>query len=173
MPCAPLKIKSHLSYEEIGIRYRKCKNPVEKSRWHLIWLMANPQKDTMVTEAAKTVGFCNNWARIIVYRYNEGPENLIDQRKNNLGKTPFLTEKQQKKLKDMIIKKRPPDGGLWTGPKVAAWIEKETKKHITGVGAWKWLRKSGFTLQVPRPKNIQSASEEETIEFKKNWKLNS
>lgn len=140
----------------------------------MIWLMANPKKETSVTEAAKAVGFGQRWARMLVSRYNEeGGEGLLDKRKDNQGRAPFLTEEQQKKLKYMITEKRPPDGGLWTGPKVAAWIEKETKKHITVVGAWKWIRKSGFTLQVPRPKNIQSASEEEMAEFKKNWRLNS
>lgn len=168
MPQKPLRIKPHLPYEEIGFRYRKCKNPAEKSRWHLIWLMADPQKEVLVTEAAKAVGFCQRWARILVARYNQkGEEGLLDKRKGNQGKAPFLNEKQQKELKNMLIKKRPSDGGLWTGPKVAAWIEKKTGKHITAVGAWKWIRKSGFTLQVPRPRNIQSATEEEKAQFKK------
>lgn len=170
----PLRVKPHLTHEEISQRYRKCKNSIEKSRWQLIWLMTMPKKELLVTEAAQSVGFCQNWARILVHRYNnEGPEEFIDKRKNNVGKKPFLDEKQQQTLKDMLTKKRPPDGGLWTGPKVAKWIERKTKKHITAVGAWKWIRKSGFTLQVPRPKNIQSANEKEVKEFKKNWALNS
>jgi len=173
MPQPPLKIKPHLSHEEISRQYRKCKNSIEKSRWQLIWLMSNPKKEVLVTEAAQIVGFCQRWARILVSRYNkEGGEGLVDKRKDNLGKVAFLNEKQQKQLKKIILSKRPPDGGLWTGPKVAIWIEKKTKKHITAVGAWKWIRKSGFTLQVPRPKNIKSASEQEMKDFKKNWILN-
>lgn len=174
MPQPPLKIKPHLSHEEIGQYYRKCKNPIEKTRWQLIWLMSNPKKEILVTEAAQTVGFCQRWARILVGRYNdEGGEGLSDKRKDNPGKSAFLNEKQQEQLKKMLLNKRPPDGGLWTGPKVAAWIEKKTKKHITAVGAWKWIKKSGFTLQVPRPKNIKAATEKETAEFKKNWILSS
>jgi len=174
MPQATLKIKPHLSHEEITKQYRKCKNPVEKSRWHLIWLMNNPENAILVTKAAQTVGFCQRWARTLVNRYNkEGAEGLSDKRKNNQGKTAFLTKKQQTELKKLLTDKRPPDGGLWTGPKVADWIEKKAKKHITAVGAWKWIRKSGFTLQVPRPKNIKSADEKETKKFKKNWLPNS
>lgn len=173
MPQPPLKIKEQLTHEEIGQKYRKCKNSVEKSRWQLIWLMTNPKKEILVTQAAEIVGFCSNWARILIHRYNdEGPEKFIDRRKNNLGKKAFLSKKQQKELKNALINTRPPDGGLWTGPKVATWIEKKTKKHITAVGAWKCIKKAGFTLQVPRPKNIKSASAEETVEFKKNWILN-
>ena len=169
MPQPPLRIKPHLTYAEITKKYRECKNAREKSYWHLIKLMADPAKERLVTEAAQIVGFCQNWARTLARRYNnEGPENFIDQRTNNHGRQAFLSDKQQKELKKILINKRPPDGGLWTGPKVALWIEKKTKKHITAVGAWKWIRKSGFTLQVPRPKNIKSATKEEAVEFKKN-----
>jgi len=169
-----LRIKPHLTCEAIRQRYRTCKNPVEKSHWHLIWLMIDPRKPMVVTEAAETVGFCPNWARILVHRYNdEGPEKFIDKRKNNVGKKPFLNDRQQKELRKLLIQKRPPDGGLWTGPKVAAWIRKKTKKNISPVGAWKWIRKSGFTLQVPRPKHIQAATKKEEHAFKKNWMPNS
>jgi len=173
MPQPPLKIKPHLTHEEVGQRYRKCKSPIEKSRWQLIWLMTNPQKEMLVTQAAETVGFCRNWARTLVHRYNsEGPEKFIDKRKNNKGKKAFLSKKQQKELRNMLINKRPPDGGLWTGPKVALWIKEKTQKPITAVGAWKWIKRLGFTLQVPRPKNIKAATAEEAKEFKKNWRLN-
>lgn len=174
MPQPPLRIKSHLTYEEINKRYRECKNAREKSYWQLIKLMADPKKERLVTEVAQIVGFCQNWARTLTHRYNEeGPDNFIDKRKNNQGRVPFLNDKQQEELKNELINKRPPDGGLWTGPKVALWIKKKTKKNITGVGAWKWIRKAGFTLQVPRPKNIKAANAEDVTEFKKNWQLSS
>ena len=169
----PLCIKPHLTYEAIGQRYKTCKNATEKSYWHLIWLMANPHHPMLVTEAAKTVNFCENWARIIVHRYNkEGVQHFIDKRKNNQGKKPILNKKLQAELRVALTQKKPADGGLWTAPKVAKWIQKKTKKSITSVGAWKWIRKAGFTLQVPRPKHIQSASEEEMATFKKKWLSN-
>jgi transposase len=100
-------------------------------------------------------------------------DGVVDRRKNNEGRTAFLTKKQQKELVNAILKKRLPDDGLWTAPKVARWIEEKSKKPITTVGAWKWIRRSGFTLQVPRPKNIQSATKKEEDQFKKNWLPNS
>ncbi len=169
----PMQIKPHLSYEEITKKYKACKDARQKSYWHLIKLMTDPKKEILVTEAAEIVGFCQNWARILVKRYNEeGADNFIDKRKNNEGGKFLLSKKQQKELKNAQINTRPSDGGLWTGPKVALWIEEKTKKHITAVGAWKWIKRLGFTLQVPRPKNIQAASVEEAAEFKKNWILN-
>jgi transposase len=173
MPQPALKIKPHLSHEEITKNYRTCKKGREKSYWHLIWLMANPKKEILVTEAAQAVGFCQRWARTLVNRYNdEGPKNFIDKRSLNHGRPSFLNEEQQKELIKAITKQKPPGGGLWTGPKVAAWIKKKTKRSITAAGAWNWIIKLGFTLQVPRPKNIKSATEKEMQEFKKNWMLN-
>ena len=169
-----MQIKPHLTHEEITKKYRVCKDARQKSYWHLIKLMTDPRREILGKEAAQIVGFCQNWARILIKRYNEeGEKNFIDKRKNNEGGRFFLSEKQQKELKNILLNKRPPDGGLWTGPKVAMWIEEKTKKHITPVGAWKWIKRLGFTLQVPRPKNIQSASQKEATEFKKNWILNS
>lgn len=165
-----LRIKKHLSFEEVTARYKICPNPREKSYWHLVWLMAHPNNPRSVLEAAKIVGFCKNWARTLAHRYNEeGPENFIDKRKRNKGKEPILDKKQQASLRKTLTKKRPPDGGLWTGPKVAKWIEEKTKKPISSVGGWKWIRRSGFTLQIPRPKNNKSATPKETEDFKKNW----
>jgi transposase len=170
MPMPPLTIKPHLTPEAVKQHYKSCKNPREKSYWHLIWLMVNPRKTVLVTEAAETVGFCENWARIIVHRYNkEGVDKFIDKRRSNKGRAPLLNKKQQKELRELLTQKKPEDGGLWTAPKVAKWIQKKTKKSITSVGAWKWIRKAGFTLQVPRPKHIQSANEEEMVAFKKKW----
>lgn len=174
MPQPPLRIKPHLTYADVTNRYKTCKNAREKSYWHLVWLMADPKKEILVTEAAQIVGFCQRWARILVNRYNnEGYENFIDKRTNNQGRQAFLSDEQQKSLRKALLKQKPPGGGLWTGPKVANWIKKKTKKNITTVGAWKWIRKSGFTLQIPRPKDIRAASNAEMTEFKKNWILSS
>jgi hypothetical protein len=36
----PITVKAHLSIEAIETRYRKAKDPVERSHWHIIWLLA-------------------------------------------------------------------------------------------------------------------------------------
>jgi len=171
MAQAPLTVKPHLSFIEIESRYKTCKNPRNKTRWQLIWLMTRPEKPLRVTDAAESVGYCERWARLLVGRYNAGgADTLIDQRKNNKGKTPILDSEQIEKLKTALTQERPPDGGLWTGPKVAQWIERETKTAVTPQGAWFWLRKIAFTLHVPRPAHTKSASPEERDAFKKNSK---
>lgn len=169
MAQALLKVKRRLAYEKITQNYRSCKNPIEKTRWHLIWLMANPQKSVSVKEAAKTVNFCQRWARTLVNRYNEeGSKGLIDKRKNNKGQEPVLNKKQKKELRKIILSGKPPDKGLWTSVKVANWIEEKTGKRPSNKTGLNYLSILGFTLQEPRPRHTETASEEEIKQFKKN-----
>lgn len=169
MPQAPLQPKPHLTYNELTQHYRSCKNPVEKTRWQLIWLMANPNKPILVKEAAKTVGLCERWARQLVHRYNqEGIIGLIDKRKNNKGKEPILNSQQRKQLKQAILKQKPPDNGLWTSVKVANWIEEKIGKRPNDRTGLNYLYELGFTRQQPRPEHTQVASDEEIKQFKKN-----
>lgn len=60
-----------------------------------------------------------------------------------------------------------PDGGLWTAPKVAAWITDQTGHEVHHWTAWRAMRRLGLSLQVPRPANKRRASKEEQAEFKK------
>ena len=171
MAQALLVVKPHLSFAEIEDRYKTCKNARDKTRWHLVWLMAHPKKPLRVTDAALIVGYCERWARMLVGRYNEGgADKLIDQRKNNTGKTPILDAARIEKLKTALTQERPPDGGLWTGPKVAQWIEQETGTSITPQGAWLWLKKISCTRHIPRPTHTKAATAEEQTAFKKNFK---
>jgi hypothetical protein len=64
-----------------------------------------------------------------------------------------LKEEQFQELKEQL-KKRPPDGGLWTGPKVARWIEKITGiEKVWNQRGWDYLKKSKYSWQKPRPKH--------------------
>lgn len=168
---APLRIKHHLSYNQITAQYKSCAKIREKTYWHLVWLMANPQNPMMIKQAAKIVGYCERRARILVNRCNnKGFKSLIDNRCNNEGQEAMLTDKQKKKLKNAILKEKPSDGGLWTSVKVSEWIGKTAKINPpSAVTGWKYLKELGFTIQQPRTKHIHSASEKEIKIFKKNF----
>ena len=47
----------------------------------------------------------------------------------------------------------PPDGGLWTGPKLAAYAAERYAVVVAKQTGWVWMRQLGLTPQVPRPKN--------------------
>jgi hypothetical protein len=36
-----IHLASHLSTEELGQRYRRAHDPVGRSRWQMLWLLAN------------------------------------------------------------------------------------------------------------------------------------
>jgi len=164
-----LTIRPHLSYEQLTSEYRACKKPPEKSRLQLIWLMSKPDKPMLVKPAAQAVGFCERWARQLVHRYNQnGLKGLIDKRKDNLGQEPILNSRQTTKLRYAILNQRPSDGGLWTSPKIADWIWKETGKRPNDRTGLNYLQKLGFSLQQPRTSHTNRASAEEIKRFKKN-----
>src|SRR6516165_7450971 len=113
-----LPVVAHLPSEEVGRRYRNCPDPKEKTRWHLIWLLLQPGEPLSCERAAPMVGLSDVHARAVLKRWNAlGPAGLADRRK--LNKSPGkLTPAQLAELYD-ALRGEAPDGGLWSGPKVA------------------------------------------------------
>ncbi|NCS26814.1 MAG: winged helix-turn-helix domain-containing protein, partial [Microcystis aeruginosa BS13-02] len=71
------------------------------------------------------------------------------------------------KLKEEL-KERPADGGIWTGPKVARWIEKETgREKVWNQRGWDYLKKSRYSCQKPRAKHKKGDPVEQE-KFKQN-----
>lgn len=70
------------------------------------------------------------------------------------------------------LKSKPPDGGIWTGPKVARWIEKENcLEKVWNQRGWDYLKKLRSSGQRPRAKH-RKAQVSEQEEFKKKLPLN-
>jgi transposase len=96
------------------------------------------------------VGVSAVTARAVLRRWNaRGPAELPDGRAGNRG-AAALTDSQRAEL-FAALKRRPPDGGLWTGPKVAGYVRDRWGLAVWPQTGWRWLRDLGFTLQVPRP----------------------
>lgn len=169
MPLSFLRPAAHLSFAEVEQRYQAAATPRHQRYWNLIRLMLHPKEPLSVTAAAHASGFSQRWARQLVHRYNQkGPESFYDQRRHNPGQRPLLTTAQKNRLREAISSGLAPDGGLWTSVKVADWIEQETGYRPSGVTGWHYLLDLGFTLQIPRPRNVKAASPEEVAAFKKN-----
>ncbi|MBN9519511.1 hypothetical protein J0H58_13480 [bacterium] len=117
-----LPIVEHLSHAEIDRRYRTCANPAEKTRWHVLWLVTRPDEPLSATAVAKLVGFTPARGRAALKRYNaHGPAVRRGGRRSN-GSDPKLTP-EQKAERFTALQAEPPDGGLWSGPKVVAFVE--------------------------------------------------
>jgi hypothetical protein len=68
----------------------------------------------------------------------------------------------------LVSTHRAPDGGLWSGPKVARWVKEKTGKTVSAVTGWQYLRTLGFALLRPRPKHSEAATPEMQTIWKKN-----
>jgi len=82
-------ITTYLSVDELENRYRRATDPIERSHFQIIWLLAQGKR---VHAVAEVTGYCSNWIRILARRYNqEGPQALADQRQYKRGAPPILS----------------------------------------------------------------------------------
>lgn len=143
-----LSLVPHLASDEVEHRYRSCRDPVERSHWHMIWLVDQGHGGAAV---ARLTSYSETWVRTVIHRYNAGgPGGLVDRRHANPGQRPLVPPDVCADLRERLAD-APPDGGLWTGPKVAAWLTDRLDHVITPQRAWATLRRIGYRLQQPRP----------------------
>lgn len=162
----------HLSSDELKDTYRKAKDPVESRRWHFLWKIA---LGWSVKNSAIAVGISNSYGWEILKNYNDlGIEGVKNQKKESFehprGFQPLLNDEQFLSLSE-AFKKRPLDGGIWTGPKVARWIEKETGvEKVWNQRGWDYLKKCNYSWQKPRPKHKKGEPAEQA-KFKQDLPL--
>ena len=83
-----ITIEPHLSLDELETCYRRAKDPVERSHYQIIWLLATGRP---TEEVAAVTGYSRNWIYELVWGYNrQGPESLGDGQHQNLGGEPQL-----------------------------------------------------------------------------------
>ena len=156
----------HFSVEVLEQRYLECECPRERTHWHIIWLLADTTHSRTPHQIAEIVRCTPDWVRKLLKRYNaEGETAIRDKRKNNRGQR-FLDETQQASL-EAALSAPPADGGLWTGPKVAAWISETLQRPVSDVSGWKYLKRLGWTLQTPRPQHQAAATPDAQQTLKK------
>jgi transposase len=147
--------------------YRKASDPVLRTHLLMVWRMSLGDS---IGEVARTVGYSKKWTREIARRYeSEGVQGLGDRRHGNPGAKvrALLDEEGQAQLR-AALEGAPPGGGMWSGPKVARWIEARRgleKVHVQR--GWEYLRKARMSPQVPRPSNAKGAEASEREAFKK------
>lgn len=158
----------HLRENKLRYRYTSCRHSVEKPRWHALWLLSRTDTPRTPAEVADVVGLSAITVRAVLHRWNDhGPDGVVDRRKANRS-APKLTTRQRNAL-FTALHKRPPDGGLWTGPKVARYVRERWAVSVCPETGWRWLREMGFTLQVPRPSHPQSATPPRRRAWKKTY----
>ncbi len=83
-----ISFEPHLTIEEIEGRYRSTKDPVERSRWEFLWLVARGLTAKLV---ASITGYSAYWIGRIARRYNQhGPDGVKDRRHQPRPEYPAL-----------------------------------------------------------------------------------
>lgn len=167
MAAPRLPITPHLGHDEIARRYRSCRDGREKTHWQALWLLTRPESPPSSAHVAEAVGLSAGWIRALVRRWNDqGPDGLIDRRKAANGGQSKLGPEQRAELL-AALQGPPPDGGLWSGPKVAAYARTRWGISVCNQTGWEWLRGLGFTPQGPRPRNPRAATAQEQRDWKR------
>ncbi len=148
-----LLFPAHLTLAELERRYRRCRDPVARSHWQMLWLLSSGMP---TAEVARVTRYSVPWVREIARRYREeGPGAIGDRRHGNPGAAPLLDAAQQARLRAALAGPSP-DGGLWTGRQVAAWIGAAIGRAVDPARGWEWMRRLGFTPQRPRPRETRA-----------------
>ncbi|MDP2315290.1 MAG: winged helix-turn-helix domain-containing protein [Pseudomonadota bacterium] len=147
-----LRVTPHLTPDELVASFLKCDSKDEKLRWQAVMLKAEGRGAKDIADICKRR---EDWVRRTVRRYNQmGPDGVTDQRQSN-GRAPYLNDEQQTDLWE-AIQGPAPDGGLWTAPKVAKWIDAHAGHKVDDHTGWLYLRRLGYTRHSPRPTHPES-----------------
>ncbi len=147
---ARLQLETHLTPDEIRGYYLTSTDVVEQLRWQVILLLAEGVRSE---EVARITGYCTPWVRALARRYNqEGPAAMRDGRHDNPGAVGLLDAPLREELA-AAVEQAPEEGGVWSGPKVAAWMQRRLGRKVHPQRGWEYLRRVDLTPQRPRPKH--------------------
>src|ERR671916_378994 len=160
-------VVDHLSVSALEEKYRSCTDVTAARHVQTIWLLA---KGHDIAEVSATASYARRWVERLLARYNaEGLEALGDLRRRNGTRPSVLKPELLDKLKDHLGEP-PPDGGLWSSRKVAAWMAGELGlAEVLPQRGWEALKAIGWSVQKPRPRHPQAATPEDKAAFEKSW----
>ena len=148
-----IRIVPYLTDAELHERYRCARDPVERSRWHFLWLLA--QGMTAVT-VARATGYSAYWIGQIARRYNrEGPDGVRDRRHAAQERRLLLAPEQRVGLCEALAEPHPA-GDRWCGRTVAAWIAERIGRPVRRQTGWRYLRRLGARWRKPRPRHVRA-----------------
>lgn len=163
-------VAEHLSMEELERRYRTTRDPVERTHWQALWLVAGGRT---AAETAAIVGYSLTWLRTLIRRYNAcGADGVVDHRHTNPGGMALVTSAQRQALREALAGPAP-DGGLWTCQKVADWIGERIGRPVREQRGWDYLRRLGFSPQRPRPREERADPAAQAAWQKGGWHASS
>ena len=147
-------VQTLLTAEELHDRYRQTKDAVERTHWHILWQIKEGKSPR---EVAELLGYTARWVRTIVRRWNaQGEQGIRDHRHTINVSRPLLSGEQQAELVE-AMQHPPAAGGLWTGPKVAQWMQVRLGHSVDPRRGWDALQRAGERSRVPRQEHAKAA----------------
>jgi hypothetical protein len=112
-----IHLEPHLSTDELGIWYRRTQDPVERSHWQFLWLLA---RGFTAKAIAGLTGYSAYWIGQIARRYNaHAPAGVKDQRRLARPHRPLLPAALYAELW-AALRGPAPQHDRWCGRTVAA-----------------------------------------------------
>ena len=159
-----IKLVEHLTVDELGQRYRRAQEPRERTRWQMLWLLAQGEQAQHV---ARVTGYSAEWVGKIAQAYNaDGPASVPKRRLVREGRR-LVSAALDRELA-AVLAGTAPDGGLWTSPKVARWLGERLGRPVAPQRGWEALRRLGYTPQRPRPRHTGADAAAQAA-FRKAW----
>ncbi|AFV77249.1 transposase (plasmid) [Thermus oshimai JL-2] len=151
-PRLELRLRHHP--DNLHALYRESQDPVERARWHAIWLLATGHS---IPQVAQILGYSTRWVRMVIQRYNRD-QPLADLRHRNPGQPPLLTPELQEAFRQALLQPHPRDG-LWTIRNAAQWLSERLGRPVDPRRAWAWMKRLGFAPLRPRPRHREGEPE--------------
>src|SRR4051794_18464479 len=137
--------KVQLNADELYQRYREEQDPIKRTHLQILWLLTSGRPAKV---AAEMTGYSQRWISVLVGRYNE-VDGLGDLRRFNPGS--MLDAAKLERL-DRALDHPPPDGGLWTGWRVAQWMCGRLGRLVSPRRGPGGPRRLGVTPHGPPPR---------------------
>jgi transposase len=156
-----IRLQPHLTVGDLEHHYRAAKDPVERSRWQMLWLLARGHTATAI---AVVTGYSAYWIGQIAHRYNtQGPAGVQDRRHHTSTGRPLVPAALQEELRQALAGPAP-DSDDWTGRTVAEWLSAQLGRTVPYWTGWSYLRRLGMKPLQPRPRHVQAdAGEQEAF----------
>jgi hypothetical protein len=146
------RVAGHLSVEDLEAGFRSARDPTAVRHFPVIWLLA---RGHTIADVAAVTSFVPRWIEQLLARYNaHGPEALGDLRRRNGGVPSVLRPALLERLRARLTQP-PPDGGLWSSRKVAAWMAGELGlAAVFPQRGWEALKAIGWSVRSPAPATL-------------------
>lgn len=139
-----IRLEPHLSTDELGARYQAAQRPIERTRWHAVWLLSQGRSST---EVARSPG----------------------ARRSRCGAWSSATTKERGRRRRYAAAQprpcSPADGENWNGPKVALRMPKCSATPCVRSGAGR-----RFAAPAIRPNGRARATRKPTPKLKTAFK---